>query len=478
MTFRRRAPGERQTEICVLGGGPAGAVVARRLAKLGYDVLLVERETAKRRERAESLAPSILPILDSLGLRNCAEQAAFQREERTLVDWEPGGPNVRSYEGLRPLLVDRARFDKLLRKAAYDAGADLIAPATAQAPRHLGAGAWAVPITASDEPIVIRAAFLVDARGRRRGGNVYGGTNGFRTAALSGTWEIGEADLVETRIEAGIDEWLWGTPLPNHLYAATIFLESERLAGLSGDDRNRLYRHILMRSPLLQRAAQGRMIGPANVCDATSRTASSLIEADFIRVGEAAFSIDPLSSQGVQAAIVSAIQGSAAVHTLLSNQIDLPLALEFYRERQKAAAARSALAASRVYRLRAGEGASPFWLCRSLGEGPTSAERRPRESISAPLPSELCLSHELQIVEIPVLCGALIRRVPALHHPGLASPIAYLAGVEVAPLVIEVMKVSDRHRILEQWARRLHPGTCREIMNWMYRAGIIIRQLP
>ena len=56
-------------EICVLGGGPAGSVIARSLAELGHDVLLVDRTVGENVPRAESLAPSIAPILDSLRLR-------------------------------------------------------------------------------------------------------------------------------------------------------------------------------------------------------------------------------------------------------------------------------------------------------------------------------------------------------------------------------------------------------------------------
>ena len=57
-------------EICVLGGGPAGSILARRLAELGHDTLLVDRTGTNDRPRAELLAPSILPILDSLRLRD------------------------------------------------------------------------------------------------------------------------------------------------------------------------------------------------------------------------------------------------------------------------------------------------------------------------------------------------------------------------------------------------------------------------
>src|SRR5688572_29358999 len=64
-----------ETEICVIGGGPAGSTVARELASLGHDVILVERAPFPRRHIGESLSPGILPLLDLIGIRNRIEDA-------------------------------------------------------------------------------------------------------------------------------------------------------------------------------------------------------------------------------------------------------------------------------------------------------------------------------------------------------------------------------------------------------------------
>jgi flavin-dependent dehydrogenase len=469
-------PIEQHTEICILGGGPAGAVVAWCLAKLGHDVLLVDREMAERRERGESFPSSIIPILDSLGLRDCAYKAAFHREKRAFILWESRGPYVKTFDDTNSLLINRPRFDRLLREAASDVGTRLVAPASAHAPRHLGTGDWTVPVTTPKQPLLVRAKFLVDARGKRRGLGMGRGRNACRTAAIAGSWASGDPELAETRIEAGVDEWLWGSPLPDNLYAATVFLDAERIAGLSGDNRSALYKSLLSRSQLLLGVLRGRMVGPVHVCDATSRIASSLIEIDSIRVGEAAFSIDPLSSQGVQAALVSAIQGSAVVHTLLTEPNESGLAIEFYRERQQSAAGRSALNAAHLYGLRARTKATSFWVRRSLVEEPFAVETRQRRQPSKSLPSDLRISQALRIVSVPTLSGVLIKRVPALSHPSLRQPVAYLAGVALAPLVREIKKAQSRDQILQQWAQRIEAGTARQIMSWMYRVGILVRQ--
>src|SRR4030081_3077694 len=138
-------------EICVLGGGAAGAVGgrrgggggpgvgvwARRLAELGHDTLLIDRTAGAKPPRAESLAPSILPILESLHLRDDIEAAVFRRERQALLLWGSRFIHEKTFADAPSLLIERTAFDTLLRRAATRAGVRLMAPARARAPQHL-----------------------------------------------------------------------------------------------------------------------------------------------------------------------------------------------------------------------------------------------------------------------------------------------------------------------------------------------------
>lgn len=471
-----RASVERKAEVCVLGGGPAGSVIAAQLAALGHEVILVERPSAKGPGRAESLAPSALTVLESLRLRACAEEAVLRHEERALIAWEPGDVQVRHYGAIHPLIIDRARFDALLREAAADAGVRLVAPATAHAPRRLQAGGWLIPISRADGPAALEAQFLVEARGRRSRGSRRLGERSPSMAALSGRWEAGSTNLAETRIEAGDEEWLWGCPLANPHYALTIFLEAERLAGIGKSGQERLYRTILARSRLFGGLLDCPLAGPIRACDATPHCATELAGSDFIRTGEAACSIDPLSSQGIQTALTSAIHGSAVVNTLRTGRGDPSDAIAFYRRSQARTAERSAMAAKRLYGMRATKGEKSFWWRRSIGEGYAHEKDALHGSPSVSLPPDLCLSPMLRFVEEPALVGSLIKRVPAVHHPGLTDPVAFVADVSVAHLLGEIATVSGRDQMLERLEQRVGPVISRQIMAWMYRTGIVVRQ--
>ena len=122
------------------------------------------------------------------------------------------------------------------------------------------------------------------------------------------------------------------------------------------------------------------MSGPVRVRDATPRMGADLIANDFVRTGEAAVAIDPLSSQGIQEALLAAIQASAAVHTMLTPDGDHTAALEFYRERRQAAATRGRLNAARFYQPHADR--SSFWMRRSLAaDGVATGHARTLETL-------------------------------------------------------------------------------------------------
>jgi flavin-dependent dehydrogenase len=458
-----------ESEICVLGGGPAGTVIAGRLAELGHDTVLIDRTARAGQVRSESLAPSILPILKSLELDGIVDAAVFLRETRALLLWESGTVREKAFDAAPSLLVERTPLDELLRGAARNNGVRLIAPAAARSPQRLATGGWIVPVATPNGATALKARFLVDARGKRR--RAWSDDRAPRTAAVSAAWMF-DRSFRQTRIEAGADEWYWGSALPDGGYSATIFLDAIRIAGLTTQARTDLYRSLLARSTLFGALLGGKMASPAWVRDATSGISESLIGSDFIRIGDAAVAIDPLSSQGLQAAMLSAIQGSAAVHTLLTADCDGLPAIEFYRERRQTAFRQARSNAARLY----GETwrRSSFWLRRSSPRANAHpvAQQTPHNAI--PWSCRLGVSHALRIVEVPVLADTLIARAPALSHPSFDHPIAYRGGIALAPLIREIGEPLTPDQIVRRWGWRMPAKAAIDIMRWMCAAGILV----
>jgi len=445
-------------EVCVIGGGPAGSTTARRLAEWGHRVVLVDR-TAHGPERIESLPPSIRNVLDILGLSGRIAAAGFATCPHTRLRWSDDGETVRPHPGT--LIVERSRFDTILREAAGDAGVTVLRPASARGPSWTG-GRWRVPVDGAAWSGDVVARFLVDGRGRaarRRAG-------GLRTAALSATWRGAAPATVEMRVEAVADGWCWGVTLPDGRWHTLVMVDLESCAGLDRRGREAKLRDHLRAATLFRECLAGTLVGPVGVCDASPALAEAPATARVIKVGDAASAFDPLSSQGVQSALRSAIQASAVVHTVLTGG-DAEAAVEFYRHAQRESFDRHCRITGELYASRRAEGAAAFWQARRATT--MSAPAAP-----APGDPPLMLSPHARVDAVPTLVGRTVRRAHALVHPALTRPVSSLDGDTLVPLLARVRDGQHAADILAAWAPLVPPERGRRILDWLERHGVLV----
>lgn len=459
-------------EIGVIGGGPAGAASARRLALLGHRVCLVERHAFPRAHIGESLPPSILPVLESLGLRPRVEQAGFLRPGAAVVRWA-GATTTRAYPADAPgFQVDRGRFDALLLDAARAAGVRVLQPVRARRPRPSGDG-WIVPLQGAVPYPAVRCRFLVDAAGKHA--NLPRCRRRYTplTVALYGYWRTPNLTGTETRVEAGDEAWYWGAPLPDGSVNAAVFLDGSQCAGLDTARRQSRYLSLLAASELLKGCLHGRLLGPVRVCDAACYLDADPIDSASVKVGEAGFSIDPLSSQGVQSALVSALQASIAVHTLLTCPEHGRLAMAFYRDRQQEAVAQHRQFSTGFYAARDHYRPSPFWSAR--GAGNVVVPTQP------PIPTAgltrsrcLRLAAAARIVPVPVIENDRVVPGLALAHPGLERPVAFLANVALVPLLQQTPWGHTAAEIVGHWSHHGPPQRGLDILRWLWARGVVV----
>ena len=124
------------TEVLIVGGGPAGSVAAATLARAGAQCVVMERDRFPRYHIGESLLPSVLTVLDAIGLRPTIEQHGFVKKFGGLFRW---GPDQEAWklvfgelEGLRnyAFQVIRSEFDTLLLNHARESGATVLESTT------------------------------------------------------------------------------------------------------------------------------------------------------------------------------------------------------------------------------------------------------------------------------------------------------------------------------------------------------------
>ncbi len=324
----------------------------------------------------------------------------------------------------------------MLLEQAMAAGVTVLAGTTAQRSRRRRGG-WSVTGAAGDTSTTIHARFVADASGRAK---VLGGAllRATPTLCLHARWSRRRAWPARALTEAIADGWLWGAPLPDGTFRSMLFIDADllRRRGIHRSHLNDFFRLVHSSSRLFSALPRDAEFAELEACDATRFTDPEPIGKTFVKLGEASLTLDPLSSMGVQKAIQSAVTGAAAAHTILSGG-DSRAAVEFFRADQHASHhEHESWIGEYSAQPPLGPGDS-FWRRRRSTQRPA---RRP--GVAAVPLGRLRLSPAVRILPTPCIVGDRVEMRPAVHHPNLRRPVAYLGGIELAPLLTNLWPAS------------------------------------
>jgi flavin-dependent dehydrogenase len=298
-------------DVAVVGGGPAGAVVAVCLARLGWRIALLEATSFDGERYGETLPPEINPVLRELGLWDYFQAISPLHSPGIISAWGQSAPNetdfIRNPHGLG-WHIDRNRFDEMLCNEARRVGAQVFTNARVTTCARKSGG-W--------EVAGISATTLVDASGR----------NGLRidgecrrekedmllAIALRIGYPGSAACDMRTCIESTPSGWWYTSPLPGGDGMAMFFTDTRVYAneGISIAEQ-------LAHAPLTAcRLHNGRIMN-SRVVHAPSARRVQMAGEDWIAVGDSASSYDPLSGRGIFKALRQGVYAATAVHDRLS----------------------------------------------------------------------------------------------------------------------------------------------------------------
>jgi hypothetical protein len=277
----------------------------------------------------------------------------------------------------------------------------------------------------------------------------------------------------EARVEAGEHQWYWGAPLPDGRFVAAAFIDAADLPANAAQhgDRDRLYRALIARSELLRSCLDGIADTAVHTCDASPYIDEAAATEHAIKVGEAAFAIDPLSSQGVQTALGSALHAAAVVHTVLSRRGDTRLAVEFYSRSLRDASAFHQRAAAASYAAALATHPSAFWQRRAVG-APSSPES-PTPPPTLRNDSVVQLAPGVRVQAGPVLRGDFITAGRHVVLPDNRGSLAFLDDVELAPLLEAASHPTTSTRLLQAWTPRVSGGRAEALLQWLWANGVL-----
>ncbi len=463
-------------DACVVGGGPAGSVAALRLAQLGHRVGLVERAPFPRFHVGESLTSGVWIVFDVLGLRESFLKEDTLYSEETLVRWDRlETERLVEMDNTAGVLVNRGKFDMLLLRAAETAGVRINQPAQACLATW-GDSVWRLEVKVGGESRCINAKYLVDASGRR---SFLPGTRQSTsppTLALCGYLRA-PGGPQPTRIEAVSDGWCWAAPVPGGLLSTMVFLDPQTLRQRRTEEIEKIWRSQLAKAALFADLSNLSLVHPIVAHDATTGFATEPIGSNFVRVGEASFSLDPLSSTGMEKAMQTGCLAATTVHTMILRPERKELCVRFYRERQRETVSAHAAWSGSFYRKVVRYGRFPFWRTRSQWSpgdqmSPTSSSSSPQNRPFS-VTTRVQLSDKAQLVKEPCIVDDEVCERMALSHPTLDRPVAFIDGVELERLLTMVPRNADLGTLLMLWSTKVSPQRATKIAGWLIKNGIL-----
>lgn len=417
-------------DVMIVGGGPAGSVLARRLAMEQLRVLLLAgpspggTEGVSRRTRDLLAMEGLDGALDIL--RGPVPRGGAWGAGRTIAGTE--------------WLVDRSLLAARLHAAARASGADVVDGIAATTIRD--AAGFRVVTRAGD---CYQAPILVDARGRRGRER-----RGPRLVAIGQNFVTRRMDLAPaTQVHMLADGWCWLVTEPGNVWVQLV-----------GAPRRQPLRNGLAAAcaalPQLRAVLEAaEPTAAATVRPAHARLGPAGCDLGRWRVGDAAYATDPLSGQGIYHALCSARAVAVALNSVLAG-VEAALAQRFIAELHERMWRRGVKVAAEFYREAAAAG--PFWtqtadayasLIPVAGASPPAIESR------------------------PVLDSGRIRERRVCVTAAQPEGVWHVDGVALAPLMDYLQATESASIVGAAAALARPPNAVATAVRWLHTAGAL-----
>lgn len=320
-----------ETDVLVIGAGPAGCIAGSLLHQAGFKVTLVEKQHFPRFVIGESLLPRCMDLLDEAGLMDAVKAqnfmikngAEFKRNDSTTVfRFSQQFTNGWSYT----YQVPRADFDKALADAVEDKGIPILwGHGLTQVDFDDEGHSQSVLQDENGDEHQVNARFILDGSG-------YGRVLP-RLLGLDAPSSLPVREALFTHITGDIrpegegegriwicmmndpeNAWMWIIPFSNGKTSVGIVAKPDYLAGFPEEPNERLKAVIQSSEATRNRLKDAEFVFPATSIGGYSISVTKLHGKGYALMGNATEFLDPVFSSGVTLAMES---GSQAAKTLI-----------------------------------------------------------------------------------------------------------------------------------------------------------------
>jgi flavin-dependent dehydrogenase len=326
-----------ETDVLVIGAGPAGTVAASIVNKAGYKVRIVEKMKFPRFVIGESLLPRCMEALEEAGFLDALREKKFQEKggakfvkNGKTCDYQFADQFTKGWEWTWQ--VPRADFDKTLADTVAKMGVPVYYETTVTAIEFNGSDSITTVEDIHGNKSQIKARFIIDGSGYGRvipklfkmdkPSNLPP-----RKALFTHTVDLRrELSDEPNRITIVVHQhavWIWIIPFSNGITSLGFVGDPSFFAKYPGTTEQQLRALIASEPYLKERFKEIEFVFDPRVLESWSSTTDRFYGDGFVLTGNVTEFLDPVFSSGVTLATVSSqIAGKLVVEKLNGREID------------------------------------------------------------------------------------------------------------------------------------------------------------